>query len=1283
MSTYDNLNIATVSLTFSGALDPSISSRTFDLSTLSFLPNVPLIDQIEVERIFDTGYDTKFGANVFTIADRREMFVLPKNWYSINEQTKLLTVVDLSTIPTALEMQTPEYYPNSRTYVLQELDSNGNTQTIDIPTFLVNNVGIDTPYVRQPDIVIIRRKTLSLESIVTFAPGTRLTTTQLNLQFNQLKNLIQELIAKIKNETILKFDENAIDGPFLGGSDLKMSNNFIKDLNSKSIGEVNTQFTSITDGNVFYTGSTFAANIGVVYDALTQGTVRRTIMNGGTAVPFSGHFTATPDGGSPLKITNMADATADTDATTFRQIKNASNLSTGTISPTVLGTNSIPLTKLETTNAGNYVLPSSALEGVNATIGTFGQSSPTNSNNMLRVVTDNKGRITSISHRTLGNGDLPDTTVTASTYGDSSTPLVQLTVNSKGLITAASERVIAANDLPNVNATNLTSGTVPLIRLPTDNVTFSGTQSIPNSITVDTYGRVTAVAGGSILASNVSDFNASSVSLIQANAPYWDSANSVFTALRSGVATKIRNIGAPTDNTDAVTLGYLNGNALVVSNNQISASNYPIKNLAMSAAPASTDAANVGYVLGLSLYGSTPTIPQTITKSFPSSIADGALYRYEFTFTNGSSDNLESPTAEMLIVVDSDNKTYTPVTTATALGCQLDVGSTTKTLKVWLTVSSMSSKTLSVRNFGVSRIVSSGPATASSLGLVSVPVSGGIAVNNGEITLATATTSQIGGIRLSTGLVSDGGQLVKVDLSDDTNLSNSTKAASSKAVKDLRDLSVLKTGSTMTGGLVLAANTTTVIPLQFTSAASDPLSPSNGSMWLISDALKFRASSGTKTVAFTDSNITGTASAWTTGRTIEVTGDVTGTSPSITGATNVTGWSLTTNPATNVKSVTGTTNRITATKNNTTGDVTLTLPQDIHTSATPTFGSVTANGVQVGSAANTISVATSNANLTLAGNGTGNVTISTPASLSGTLTVTGTTTLNGNVTLGSTANLTLSNSAASITLASSGTSINNASAAVSGIAAIGDMYLRVPVTTGKAFVIKGTGNPAETDQIITQGTLSSTLNNYATTASLGSYMATSGTLVTGSTSQVLGTGASATGSFIVRTANTDRLTINAAGTTSLTNGLSVTGAIAATGKITSAATVSGDVGTTVATKGYVDALAALAVKTGTEVGAFRIAQVSAIGSAAMTINAQGPGANWLSATSTISQIRPSVGTWTMYAVFGGSDNDGGTDLSAYSSFAVNVTPTSGGLSAYISGTNLNTRNALVFGFRTA
>ena len=117
MTTYNNLEIAQVSLTFSGELDPSISTRTFDLSTLNFLPNVPLIDQIEVERIFDTGYDTKFSENIFTIADRRQLFILPKAWYSINEQTKVLTVVDLSTIP--VYNTNSLYYPDSRTFILE------------------------------------------------------------------------------------------------------------------------------------------------------------------------------------------------------------------------------------------------------------------------------------------------------------------------------------------------------------------------------------------------------------------------------------------------------------------------------------------------------------------------------------------------------------------------------------------------------------------------------------------------------------------------------------------------------------------------------------------------------------------------------------------------------------------------------------------------------------------------------------------------------------------------------------------------------------------------------------------------------------------------------------------------------------------------------------------------------------------------------------------------------------------------------------------------------------
>ena len=1275
MSTYDNLNIATVSLTFAGAVDPSISSRTFDLRTLSFLPNVPLIDQIEVERIFDTGYDTKFGANVFTIADRREMFILPKNWYSINEQTKILTIVDLSTIPTYTDNGL--YYPESRTYVLETKDSNQNIQTIDIPNFLLNNVGTNiNGVIRQPDTVIIRRKTLSLESIVTFAPGTRLTTTQLNLQFNQLKNLIQELIAKIKNESILKFDENAIDGPFLGGSDLKMSNNFIKDLNSKSVGEVNTQFTSNTDGNILYTGSTFAANIGTVFDALTQGTVRRTTMDGGTTVPFSGHFTASPiDGSGPLRITAMAAGVDNTDAATLGQVRDATNITTGTLTNAVLS--NIPLSKLSNVSGQGYTLPVDALANSGATAGNYGVSTAGNTNNMVYMTVDAKGRITTIASRNMTVDDLPTSGVPASIYGNGTTPLVELTVDSKGRITGATERSITAADLTSINADNINSGTLNANRLATSGVT-AGTTNIPSSITVDDKGRVTGISGGSIPAANVSGFdtqvrtnrldqmtaptasvsfntqkitnlatptnstdgatkgyvdgyaaplstfNANVTSLIQSNAVSWDSVNSVFTA-NNGSNRRIANVQDPANPQDVVTRNYFEANALAASGGVISASTNPIINMPMRA-PASigeNDVVNYGFIQNLVLTPGTTLIGSTTPQIYRDAWSGSNLSktaghltgfdRYQRTFTDLGAVN----SFMILLEADSVTKTFVPYSAAAVGGTVhdgyfwLDTSGANKVLNIWLTTGTTPSGNLVTRNFGLSRLVSGALATGNSTGLVAILSGndGGIAVDgNGYISLKQATTSQIGGIKQGTGLTITSG-VAAVNLTDSTSTTNSNTAASATAVKAAYDkaatvetnlattnstvsslsstlttttatanAALARAGGTMTGKLITATPSSSTASIVLPSGSA-PNAPVSGDIWNNAGTLQFYNGSAPKTLAFTDSSITGnaaTATTWATGRTITLTGAVSGISGSFNGSANLS-FSTTLSSTAAVTSLQGTANQVLVngtSGTSTTGAITLTLPQSIDTAATPTFGSVTAKNLTLGYTNNTIISTNTDGNINLDPNGNGIVNVQSPLDVDGTLNVDGATTLVGNVTINSPSTLTLLNSEGKISLgaASSTTSINR-QVSTSSPATAGDLVLRVPAS-GKAWLVANnstTTSPASTDEVIVKSSLDVILSNYVTSGSVGTFMATSGTLVTGSTNQVLGTDAGANGSFIVKTANVDRLSINSSGDTTIHSNLSVAGLTACTGQVNvTDLTEYTDASTTLTTKSYVD-----------------------------------------------------------------------------------------------------------------
>jgi hypothetical protein len=1281
MTTYDNLNIATTTLIFDGNNNPSISAGTFDLSTLSFLPNVPLIDQIEVERIFDTGTDTKFGGYGFTIADRRQIFIFPKNWYTINEQTKVLTFVDLSTIPTFEDNGL--YYPNSRTYIIE------SEEDLLIPTVQAGSTA--GPPVREADKVYIRRKTPSINSIVTFAPGTRLTTTQLNLQFDQLKYIVQELVARFRNEAILKYDENAVDGPFLGQADFKMNNNFIKDMNSPALTQYGTQ---ISDGNLSYYAQTFATNLLTLRNAIVNGTLHRTGIDT-TPPTFTGDYTA---GG--LKLTNLANGVSATDAATISQISNASNLTTGTLAAALIANSSLSLGKLSNASGQGYVLPSDALPVANSLGSTtsFGASTGSNANNMLYASVDTKGRITSIGHRSLVTADLPTVGGVAGTYGDSTTVLTQVTVDSTGRITAASERALTATDIPAVNASAVT-GALAASNLPSGVITTGlGVTSIPNSITVDTYGRVTSVSGGSITASNVSNFNTAVQAnrLDQMTAPtaavslnnqkilllgeptlstdavtknYVDTnytltsglntvidnrlaTNSVF--LTGGVLSagtkKISNVVDPTSAQDVVTRSYLEANALAISGGLINANSNPIINVTMRSGGslAANDAVNYGYVQALTLYGQAVTDPQTFTNAWPTAgtIVNGNK-PYEFSLAT-----LAATTAEMLIVTDSEGRIYIPSTAVPAAAgrfFRLDTGVSPKKVIVYLDSAVTPSGSVFIRNFGTSRSVSASIAGAATLGLVQVPTAGGLLINSGtgDITLNTATASQLGGIKIGTGLsiasgivsvtsvagnstlgqvmvaavntsglnldtgtgalslptasptqlggvkvnTSTGGLtnisgLIAVDLTDSTSSSSTTTVANSKAVNDLRGLTMLRDGTQAMTGKLTTATPSTNAGLNLPSGTTG--SPVAGDVWNQSGTLKVRIDgSTTRDIAYTSSSITGnaaTATALTPGATIAIAGAVTSAAQTFTGSSNLT-FTTTLAAGQAVTAVTGAgANAITATR---TGDsVALTLPQNIATNSAVQFGSATLGNITL--ATNTINTSTGGLILDSFG---GTTTINDTTSIAGSLTVTGsnTTTLGGAVTLND--SLALGAAAAKVALggtaAAATTSIERLGAAA-GVSSIGDIILRTPAS-GKAYIVSNATNTTVTtanDAVITKGVLDTAISG------ISGFMPTNGAV--SATPQTLGT--STANTFAIQTNNTDRLTIAGTGGTTIKNGLTVeangvtitagglttgtagstNGSSAIYGTLTVNGVISGVATPTVAnhaaTKGYVDTL---------------------------------------------------------------------------------------------------------------
>lgn len=177
----------------------------FSYSPLNLQSGIPHKDQLEVERIFTLPTSASVTPGPVTVNikdnisthDLHRIFIVNKDDYTVNETTK-----DILTL-------TPSVAPNTRTYTFEKGTLAGKTYTI--------------PTITSGEAIVVRRKTVSNTSYVSWSAGSRLTSQQLNLQVNQLLKLTQELIYKLESEYLRSSDISGSSAPaFTIGNDLDM-----------------------------------------------------------------------------------------------------------------------------------------------------------------------------------------------------------------------------------------------------------------------------------------------------------------------------------------------------------------------------------------------------------------------------------------------------------------------------------------------------------------------------------------------------------------------------------------------------------------------------------------------------------------------------------------------------------------------------------------------------------------------------------------------------------------------------------------------------------------------------------------------------------------------------------------------------------------------------------------------------------------------------------------------------------------------------------------------------
>lgn len=101
-----------------------------------------------------------------------------------------------------------------------------------------------------------------------------------------------------------------------------------------------------------------------------------------------------------------------------------------------------------------------------------------------------------------------------------------------------------------------------------------------------------------------------------------------------------------------------------------------------------------------------------------------------------------------------------------------------------------------------------------------------------------------------------------LQITDSVASTSTTTAASPNSVKtayDLANAALARSGGTMTGKITLVNASASTASINLGTGVADPTTPANGDVWNNTGVLKFFNGTATKTLAFTDSNITGTA----------------------------------------------------------------------------------------------------------------------------------------------------------------------------------------------------------------------------------------------------------------------------------------------------------------------------------------------------------------------------------------------------------------------------------------